>query len=500
MYGTRSTRPINPHRGTFGRNQSDSLRPLWLGVWGLLWVLCAQVDILTAQSTTWAMPPATTGKDANNRAPLVQWRPLITIKLSSPADGWSTIQGTSNLTAGNNYQVVLQPTFLSRTAEYLYVNGAWQPTDLAASGTYTISFYKFGAFQFTKTISYNNTGILTYQAGGSMAQILNFEPMELSINPLTGDHTWTDPNTPPPPDNLEQFEGEDLTIPYYVSGDAETVEVTIGGQTLTFPVDHTQIEGGGIATLNLPIPDEWDGTATIGGVQVALAPRMAYTGVPAMNLFANPYLLPDSPLPVGMSRAILPVPNGMTATQWYSLPSGVSTNPYNTLPFPLGIQSIWVPQMVNGTLPVGVTTTSGTSSWTTSTSGTAPSGTVTTGGPNTVTTNPNPLGQDDADAVTDSGLGSPDGDTEAGAGLKDFPNRWLAAKSAIENKIGGFNVLASGSIPKATVLNFTLPLGIFGQRVINLDLTQEPFATARLLALVFVTFWAGMWFIKFLKV
>jgi len=278
------------------------------------------------------------------------------------------------------------------------------------------------------------------------------------------------------------------------------VEIQIGGQTLTFPVDHTQIEGGGIATLNLPIPDEWDGTATINGVQVALAPRMAYTGTPSMEFFANPYALPDVPLPVGMSRAILPPPQGMTATEWYSLPAGVSTNPYNTLPFPLGIQSIHVPMMVGGRLPVGVTTTSGTSSWTTSTGGTAPSGTVTTGGTNTVVVNPNPLGQEDADALTDSGLGSPSGDTEAAASLKDFPNRWLEAKSAIENKIGDFQILASGSIPKASTLSFTLPLGMFGSREINLDLTQEPFATARLLALVFVTFWAGIWFFKFLKV
>jgi len=486
-----------------GVNLENFIRPFGLGLWGLLWLLCAQVDFLSAQLSF------ETNKASNNSISQHSVNRGVRI-VSAPAgfqydgNGWGSagIYQTGGWATPTSYPH--NTIGAASPIEWVgFGSGAQNPFyGVSATATHVFS-YRLNSSSPTQTYTINLPSQqvqLLWNPFNSSTRHFTLDPVELSFD--GSNFSFNDPLVPPPPapDNLEKFEGKDLTIPYYVEGDAETVEIQIGGQTLTFPVDHAQIEGGGIATLNLPIPNEWDGTATINGVVVALAPRMAYTGSPTMEYYSNPYETPDAPLPVGMTRAILPVPQGMTASAWYSLPAGVSTNPYTTLPFPLGIQSIHVPTMIGGRLPVGVTTTTGTTSWTTSTGGTAPSGTITTGGTNTVTSNPNPLGQEDADAVTDAGLGVPDGDTQAAASLKNFPDRWLAAKSAIENKFGDFQILAQGTIPKASALSFTLPLGMFGERTINLDLQQEPFATARLLALVFVTFWAGMWFFKFLKV
>lgn len=352
----------------------------------------------------------------------------------------------------------------------------------------------------------------TFTWGGSAAEAWQYVLGDYRVIVSADGLTAETPDAPPPVapiTTLDKFFGTDLTIPYYVQGGQQTVEVKIGGQTYTFPVEYAEGDSGGIAMLKLPIPQGWDGSAEIGGVKVALAPRTVYTGEPTMATTANPYdeAYPAT-LPPGMTRGIPDLPSGMTPGSYYGLPSGVTES--TKLPLPSGVTQIKSGPAVGGNLTTAVTNATGANQWTatnsnkvsTGTTGGSSGGTTATvGGTGTSKEGAGTTGTEDGDkAVLDASMGAPGDDVKPGSAMSGYATQWESLKGQVQNKLGGFRPLQAGSIPKTTSLAIAFDFGSLGKRNVNFDLTQEPFVTARLLALVFVTFWAGMWFLNFIKI
>lgn len=333
---------------------------------------------------------------------------------------------------------------------------------------------------------------------------IQLPPFEVALNYGTGEQVVTstqEGDIPPSFVNpLLALAGQNVTVPYYVEGDAETVSLVVGDQTYTFPVDVVEGDSGGLATLSFKIPANWNGSATINGAAVDLAPKLAYTGTPALGFWANPY---SAELPKGMVAGIPGLPAGVSASQFYNLPSTITAG--QGLTMPTGITAVGsAPAAVAGSLPVSVTNSAGVRTWTTASASTVTTGTTTTiskgvaDGGHTTGTDAGDLGA--LDAVVGGEFGKADDSEKVGAAMGGLADRWEVLKSSVQGKFGDFKPLASGSIPTASSLSFTLDFASFGSRNVTFDFTGQPFTTARALALVFVVFWAGMYFLRFLRV
>ncbi len=503
MYGSTTTKCIITDSRSSRNGYRNPFHSFWFRGWWILWVVCAQVDRLEAQifsqSTTVASNNSSgDGYSARRHVRITGYPAGMQVK----ANGYSFNSTGSAFSTGVWTSLTAPPpiVLVAPSSPFIWAGHTTTTPQVANSPSKSVTIeYRLSGAAPTQTFTYEiPTATCSLTFGGTTAFFVkNFADLELAWNSTDGNWTVTDPIvTPPVINNLAKFYGKDISIPYYVEGTASTVTIGIGGQTLTFPVDHSLGGTGGLAMLNLPVPNGWDGTATINGQVIAIAPRIAYTGIPTMANYANPYLAPTD-LPLGMTRGILPLPAGMTESYWFGLPAGVNST--TRLPMPAGIASISSTQVIGGELPVSSTTTGGVRSWTTASSGSSPSTVTTvTGGTREGTTVP--TGEVASDAVLDSGMGAPATEVNVGTGLAAYGTKWDSLKLAIDNKFGDFQPLATGSIPKATIFSMTLNLGMFGNRAVELDLTGEPFATARVLALAFVTYFAAMWFINFIKI
>lgn len=398
---------------------------------------------------------------------------------------------------------------LQQRADWSGLNATSASVTAAVTGSSATLFFRWGTSGAVFTAAHPlPSSTVTVNYATSAATYAHFNS-PVAFYDLTANSTVVVVPPVVAPTTLEKFFGKDLTVPYYVEGGQDTVEVKIGGQTYTFPVEYAEGDTGGIAMLKLPIPQGWDGSAEIGGVKVALAPRTAYTGEPTMAATANPYddAYPAT-LPAGMTRGIPDLPSGMTPGTYYGLPSGVSES--TKLPLPSGVTQIKSGPAVGGNLTTAVTNSTGAKQWTATSSSNVSTGTTggttgstssTVGGTGTSKEGSGTTGTEDGDkAVLDASMGAPDEDVKPGSAMSGYANQWESLKGQVQNKLGGFRPLQTGSIPKSTSLAMSFDFGPLGNRNVNFDLTQEPFVTARLLALVFVTFWAGMWFLNFIKI
>jgi hypothetical protein len=355
------------------------------------------------------------------------------------------------------------------------------------------------------SISGPASGKIRRQEGGSTAtQFLDRTPaIEVNLNGATGEWCLTSPLIPAPADHFAALAGKKVQIPLYVAGDSGFVDFEIGGEVFRFPVDVEEGDSGGVANVNLTIPEGWDGTAKVNGVPVQLAPRMLSPNVPTMDFLGVLHSDPALNVPPGFSSGQIPLPAGMTIGNNLPLPAGmtVGTGPPVLVPSPTE-QGVMIPR-----IPVSVTTSTGGKTWRLppSTSGilvgsAEPLPSI-DGGP-VVSSGTGTTGNDADDmAIVDAAISGDVGEkVEAGAGMAGLADQWQSLKNQVDNKFGDFSVMSQGSIPKATSLQFSLNFERFGVKQINLDLTQAPFTTARTIALVFVTLHAGWFFIKFLKI
>jgi len=345
----------------------------------------------------------------------------------------------------------------------------------------------FGPFTYQVPAATVN---VTYVTNFTGSRYLDFAtPFIIQVN-LDGTYTIDDPYPVGPGDAYAHLEGKNVAVPYYVAAGVESVEVVIGGQTYSFPVEIQEGDSGGVAMLDIPIPQDWDGMATINGQAVNIAPRVAYTGDPTMEYYANPYVGRDpATLPEGVTWGVLQLPAGVTVG--------------NSLPLPTGITNLYVPPvgMVDNRLPVGVTDNTGVTTYTTT--GPITSGTNITIINNGTVVGSGSTGNDQEDrAIVDSLLPEVQEGVKPSAGFSGLADQWDTLKISIQNKFGTFAPLQTGSLPRASTLDFSFPAPAMlgGSRNISIDLEQNPFPIARALALVLVTFHAGFFFIKYIKV
>jgi len=496
------TRTSNPPIGANGFPLGSFKLSFRFYRWWILWALFAQVDcLIAADSITGSSqyPGGTSYFLYANQAVVFTRNQAVPIYHKSGSGG--TVYTMSSNTLNYSWNERYKWSGLASGVTATGVIHDANPADR--------TFYwgtSVGAV--TNAIPMVPADSVTVTFGGSYGHVtVNREAAAYTLNVADGTYTQTaGPTATPagPITTLEKFFGKTLNVPYYVAAGVTNVAVEINGVVHNFPVQTVEGDSGGVAMLALPIPQGWNGSAKINGVDVALAPRVAYTGTPTMGLTANPYQDATEPLalPAGMSRGVPALPAGMTPQQYYGLPAGMTAA--TKLPLPAGVTAINQSAPVAGTLPVGVTSSGGGMGWVTvGPTGTAKPGSTTATGVSSGSSTASGTGLSDADkeAIVDSGLvGSGGDETKAGAGLKDLGNTWNGLKTTVQGKFGAFRPLQAGSVPKASSLDFTLPLGPYGSRTVNLDLTQPPFSTARALALVLLIAGSGWWFLKFVKV
>jgi hypothetical protein len=320
------------------------------------------------------------------------------------------------------------------------------------------------------------------------------DPLEIHIA-ADGSVTYNDPHNPAPPPPVNPFErfcGKNIQVPFYVDGNANNVQIKIGDQVYNFPVSHEDGDSGGVAMLDLPIPQGWDGMVDVNGQPVNLGARTVYTGDPHMEFYA--FAQGDrneATLPAGMSYGVLDLPPGMVVGDSIPLPPAVvALNPSTA-------------GLVNNALPVSVTNTSGVTSYTTTRPAT-PGTVVTVGnGANTAVVGSGTTGVESHDqAIVDSNLPSDVDADAAPPALANLDATWQALKLSVQSRIGGFAPLSQGSLPRATNLQFNVPLpsSFGGTKSINIPLDEQPFPTARALSLVLVSMHAGFFFIRYVRV
>jgi len=404
---------------------------------------------------------------------------------------------------------VTQPGIIpSRSIEW---NRAGSSLDAGSQASKVVNFDGTATFGGTPYITNHvfTAAVITVGAGGAAAAAT--DPVGAASDAAAA---------PPAPSASESMEGKRITVPFYVAGGAETATLEVGGKSYTLNVAAAAGDSGGIAMLDFVVPAGWDGTVKLNGATVAIAPRIAATGNPRMEYIANPYSEATDALPAGMTRAISPtLPAGMTEGTYYGLPAGVTAG--TKLPMPSGVSGVSVGSAQTGSLPTGVTKTDGSSAWqyenlanqtrATATAATGGGSVSSAGVSGSGASRPiatSTVGQPPAGAAEDAAVdaGSADGFGDAGeavtppAPLQTLGTTWATLKTQIDNKLGAFRPLASGSIPTISTLSFTLNFGRFGTRAINIDLTSNPFPLARQLSLVILTLGSGIYFIKWLKV
>lgn len=492
-------------------NQRTTFVPVRPRLWWLLWCLFAQVDCLNAQfthttiaasgyctagptvsvtyaGTTWIRKQGTTTWSQRNAGTAN----LYTINTTAQTGTFRTTANYSAHSAGNTGFQINAPV-VTEIWEFTYTNGGTP----AGAFTLTIPAQTF-------TLQYGGPNVSNYWAA--------LQTITVSI-PVSGggQAVVTNPNTATPtPTTLNKFFGTSINVPYFVAAGVTNVAVELNGQIYNFPVKTEPGDSGGIAMLSLPIPTNWNGVAKVNGQDVALAPRLAYTGEPTMSVTANAYQdIPDTTQPLnlsaGLTQAVPSRPSGQTETQYYGFPNGVTGQ--SKLTPPNGVSSVSQTAPVGGSLPTGVTYTSGAKTWVTnnynqvSTGVLTGNGTTTTASGGTTAGTGSELTDADKDAIGEQGaVGDYGTALEAGSGLKGIGTQWDNLKVKAQNKFGAFAPLQTGALPKETALAITIPLGPFGSRSMNLDLTQPPFSTARAIAHVGLIISAGWFFLRYIKI
>jgi len=491
-----------------GVHQGNSKRHAWRLGWWILWGLFAQVDCLTAEvSRSYNASGAASLADmylsfsvkntgtTDIRVTVNNYSQYFTIApgVTSPVGQCQYRATFSGLVIGTPQTLPCVNGSAVRTLKWrVFTGGSWvetgsqlepQAEGLTATATRVASG---GSANFSETLTPN----IVLEING--AAVTRVGDPYAAAGPIT---------------TLEKFFGKTLNVPFYVAAGVASVDVEINGEHYTFPVDVQEGDSGGVAMLALPIPQGWNGAAKINGVDVALAPRVAYTGDPTMGVTANPYQDATEPLalPPGMTRGVPQMPAGMTPQTYYGLPPGMTAG--NKLPLPPGVSSISQTAPVAGTLPVGVTKTDGGMGWvnvgpTGTAKPTSGGGTTTTVTGGTGTGDNTELTDADRDAIGEAGAtGDYSSDMkEAGTGLKGLGTQWNTLKATAQNKFGAFQPMATGSLPRASSLDMNFDFGSFGSRHVNIDLTQPPFSTARAIALVLLVAGSGWFFLKFAKV
>jgi len=328
------------------------------------------------------------------------------------------------------------------------------------------------------------------------------QPVQITVDRTLGAIDLLDELNPPPEvnDDFEDHWGDYVTIPLWVEGDDGYVDIAMGDEPAQrFPVDVVAGEDGGYLNGRVQIPVGWDGTATIGGQDINLAPRILLPSDGSGDGLGLVHSDPPFQIIPGFNPPSIDLPPGMTPGNRIPLPPGVTIE--------LGPQ-IPMPNHPDGTpartWPIGITNPEGDKSWRLPpiTKGDIvanpvvppPRGNVVGSGTGTT-------GNDDDDrAIVDASLGTNIEQIDVPDGLAGVGAKWTTIKGQIEDKFGSFSPLASGSIPTINTISFTLPFGMFGSRNVNLDLQQQPFTTARALSLVIIIFHGAWFFIKFIKV
>ncbi|MBB5349876.1 hypothetical protein HNR46_000097 [Haloferula luteola] len=352
---------------------------------------------------------------------------------------------------------------------------------------------------------------VNYKGGSSGGSAPHFvlDPVTIDLGadasaPITVDDPYFQEPEPSP---WEKFWGKDITVPIVSEPGQDYVEIEIGGKTYQFPVEPSgSDEYGSLAYVTLPIPEGWDGTATIDGVTGQFAPNIISTGNETMPYILNPYAGSSSSLPTGMSWGVVDLPEGMTRGGVVPLPDGMTRVDFGAstggwLPVILGnsngsttVHNQSMDQIVSSSVSGTVTSSGG------STSGGSVSNSGSNSSASTGSTGLEDLEEQAIDAGSAAGFNGGGDEEGPNESLQGIAGQWETIKSQIQGKFGGFAPLATGGLPTQSNLTLNLDFGRFGSRQLVIDLTATPFPTIRSLSLVILTFHAAWFFIRWIKV
>jgi hypothetical protein len=307
-----------------------------------------------SQSMNWELGAKDTGKDSNNFSPIIKFRPNINIILTSPENGWSTVSGANYNLQNANFTHTINPSLVFTQYTYVYQNGSWQPQFVNLSGNVTITFYKNGALQTTKTVPWTCVGILNYVAGGSTAMIdYGTGPFNVYFNPSTMNISMVDPNAEPDYESgifmFQNITGQDQEMQF---GD-EVLKLKPGMNSIPY---HSKLDGSGFP-VDLPIG--FDGVKKLDGDGKPYIVATLRNGIEYSTEWSpmTPSLIDIFP-PTATAGPTVRAPGANGSPVYNQLPAGMSPSMGNPLPGGMTIGTVGLPRGmtpgVNGALPSGV--------------------------------------------------------------------------------------------------------------------------------------------------